>query len=117
MFSIGEAKTFPFASEARHVGGLVGSTIIVGPLRSDIRFGDVHESSSDEAVVFAGVLNLVDAEGINEEDSVCLRFLEEGFLSPLKESGLTGMLVRCKLRIEVNKSASRRRTTVYAPGL
>ena len=104
MFSTGDAKTAPVASDARQVGlelgwllslssrlEISGSRIIIGPDRSDGWSAVVHVASSESAFAAAAAAAVVCKESLSSPRvvllSLCLRFL--GFLSPLKESGLT----------------------------
>lgn len=100
MFSMGRVKTLPLASQAREVGGSVGRTRRMGPERSVGASAVTQLSSSVGFSASSGSATLVDFLSWREEEGasssselagsvvvVRLRFL--GFLSPLKERGLT----------------------------
>lgn len=108
MFSMGNVKTLPVASQARALTGSVGRTNTTGPETSVTTSADTQLSSfstfSSSAAVAAAAGSpsapaldaflLLDPTAASPSSSRPSRFLFLGFLSPLNVRGLT-IVGRC----------------------
>ena len=97
MFSTSSAKTLPFASQERQLGGSVGRTRITGPEMSDATSALTQESSSS-AASFVGadvVVRPFDVGAESASSSAATRFLFLGFLSPLNTNAFTIVWLQC----------------------